>query len=138
MGTLKNCPYCDSEVWPDNPVFVATLLERELDRQWGKAESESDYYGWPVGKRIDLKDGLTAEVVDKKIKVDLSELADGTYYGDGQLTQGTTFQVYVILKVGENFYKKTGEGDSYSDITWAGPVVPVKPREEVRTIYVFE
>lgn len=134
---MKNCPYCDSEVRYDNPVFVAVALEKELQAHWYKAESDDATYGWPIGKTIHF-DGSLAEVVDKKVKATSEEFSDGYYYGGSELPQGTTFETYVILKVGEHFFKKTGEGDSYSEIVWTGPVLPVKPKAETRVVYVFE
>ncbi len=144
MSTLKNCPYCDSTVQDDNPVFVAMLLEKELEGQWYHAESDNarDTWAWPIGKVLGLSNSLSnnlvAEVVDKKVKATVDEFQDGYYYGGEELPQGTTFQTYVILKVGEHFYKKTGEGDSYSEIVWAGPVVPVKPKTVTKVVYSFE
>lgn len=133
---MATCPYCQSAVDDNNPALLCEKIAAALKDQWGKAESDSDYYGWPVGKRFPVSDVGTVEVVDKKVKVDVTEMERG-YYDDGELPQGTTFEVYVVLKVGEHFFKKTGVGDSYSEISWNGPVKPVTPKEETRVVYTF-
>lgn len=132
---MQNCPYCDSQIADDNQVFIAEKIEA-AGLFWHQAESDDSRYGMPIGKRISLGDDLVAEVVAKKVKVDFSEMQHG-YWEDGSLPQGTTFETYVVLKVGEHFFKKTGEGDSYSEITWTGPVRPVKAKQKQVTVYEF-
>lgn len=135
---MKSCPYCDSVVADDSPVFVAVTLERELRDQWYLADRDGNFYSWGIGKILHVGDLGDVEVVDKKIRALPEEFTEGYYDGGTTLPQGTTFEAYVVLKVGDNFYKKTGEGDSYSDITWSGPVVPVKPKAVTKVVYSFE
>lgn len=136
---MATCPYCQSTVEDNNPVLLADKIDKALKSQWFHAEGDStNGYDWPVGFAFDIAHIGRAEVVAKKIKADVEEFQDGYYYGGSELPQGTTFEAYVILKVGEHFYKKVGEGDSYSEITWVGSVLPVKPKTETRTVYVFE
>lgn len=136
LSATATCPYCASAIDENNPALVCEKIERDLKDSWHLAESDSTY-GWPIGKEIRLPGlGFAAEVVDKKVKVDTSEMESG-YYSGGELPQGTTFVTHVVLKVGEHFYKKTGEGDSYSEIVWAGPVKPVTPKTEMRVVYTF-
>lgn len=134
---MTECPYCKSEIDDDNPALLCEKIDEALKSMWGSFESDNDLYGYPVGKKFTI-DGIgRAEVVDKKVRVDISEFATGYFDGSDELPQGTTFLTYVVLKIGETFFKKTGEGDSYSEITWAGAVKPVTPKTETRVVYTF-
>ena len=133
---MKNCPWCASEVSEDNQVFVAQQIEN-ANLSWYQAENDDLRYGMPIGRKLDIGNGLTAEVVAKKVAAVATEFETGYYDGGTTLPQGTEFKTFVVLKVGENFFKKEGTGDSYSDITWDGPVRPVKPSTKQITVYEF-
>ncbi len=131
------CPYCRSEVLTDNPVFHLTRLRKWVEKNggWGIFEyppGATYHNAYPKGKQFTIE-GWTAEVVDSKIKYDSGDISD---YYDGDLPQGTTFEVFVVVKVGEGFFKKTGTGDSYGAISWDGDLLPVVPK--VKTVEVYE
>lgn len=133
---MAECTYCGSDVAEDNQVFIADAINR-AEVYWHHFESDSGLYSQPVGSSIHIDGVGRAEVAAKKIRADVSEFEEGYYEGGTSLPQGTTFQTYVVLKVGDKFFKKTGEGDSYSDITWAGDVRPVKAKEKTVVVYDF-
>lgn len=136
---MQNCPYCQNAIEPTNPVLLVDKIEKALKNEWHFAEEDSQayYWAWPVGKKFDISGVGEAEVVAKKIKADASEFETGYYDGGSELPQGTTFETYVVLKVGEHFFKKTGHGDSYSEVVWNGPLRPVTPKTETRVVYTF-
>lgn len=133
---MQNCPMCFSEISDDNPALVARAIEK-ANLPWHQAESDRGLYGWPVGKKIEIDGVGEGEVIAKKINALASEFEEGYYEGGTSLPQGTTFEAFVVLKVGDHFFKKTGEGDSYSDITWAGLTTPVIPKEKTVVVYDF-
>lgn len=133
---MAECSYCGSEVEETNQVFTADAINR-AEVYWHHFENERGSYVYPVGSFIEIDGVGRAEVVAKKLRADVSEFEEGYYEGGTSLPQGTTFQAYVVLKVGDHFFKKTGTGDSYSDITWTGDVRPVKAKEKTVTVYEF-
>lgn len=122
------CPYCSSTISDDNPAAILDKIEREMD--WSDFESDHDRWGYPVGKKFSVEGVSEIEVVSKKMNADNRD-------SWGELPQGSTFEVWVVLKVGDTFLKKTGEGDSYSNINWCGMLRAVQPREVTKVIYEF-
>lgn len=86
------------------------------------------FYG-KVGSKhevIPAETKAVAEIIETKARVT-------DFYGD--FVQGED-DVYVIFKVGDRFFKKTGTMGSYDDeISWSGPVVEVFA--EAKTVYEF-
>lgn len=130
MTTLRPCPMCNTALTDDNPAFVAAMIQ-EAGLDWNDF-GQGRWKSYNVGDTFTIsKDIGTAEVVAVK-------LYDGPPgWGDGDLPQGTEFDAYVVLKVGEHFYRATGKGDSYNDITWTGVVLPVKATPKNVTVYEF-
>ena len=128
-----NCPLCGSEVSPNSPALILSeLLDFIRTKGWDSLESDSTTYGYPVGKKFTVG-ARSAMVVAKKIKYDVGDL-DADYYG-GELPQGTTYETYIVIQVDEGFFKKTGTGDSYGDISWDGELKIVEPKEKVIKVY---
>jgi len=134
--TTANCPLCNSEIPSDHPAFLLTELSAWVTKQggWSIFESDNTRYGYPVGRAFDMG-GRKATVVARKTSYDSGDIDAAGFY-DGELPQGTTFSVYVVIKVGDSFFKKTGTGDSYGEISWDGDLLPVTPKQKV--IDVFE
>jgi hypothetical protein len=112
MSVMTNCPLCNSEIPSDSPAMQLTKLSEFVKSKGGWEIFETDHatYGYPVGKQFNVN-GWTAKVVAKKVRIDNGDI-DKDYW-DGELPQGTTFEAYVVIQVGENnFFKKTGTGDS--------------------------
>lgn len=130
MTILKPCPMCSTALTDDNPAFVAAeIQEAAIDWDDFKPSRWNDHK--KVGDTFHIRDVGEAEVVAAKFY-------DGPAgYGYDEFPEGSEFDAYVVLKVGENYYRKTGRGDSYNDITWDGVVLPVKATPKNVTVYEF-
>lgn len=131
---MQKCPLCFTEVPDDSPAVLAEIIDKEVS--WHSFESDSAQYGKPIGHKFNIPGVGIAEVVAKKAKYDTGDLGTGYYGGESELPQGTEFDVFVVLKVGENFYRKTGTGDSYGEVFWTGNVRPVQG--VAKTVIVYE
>lgn len=130
---MNKCPYCNSEVDESNSVFILPALLKYIKKYgWGMFESDHSY---PVGKQFTF-DGYSATIAAKKISYDSGEVDVSDYNGDSALPQGSTYNAYIVFKVGNNYFKKTGTGDSYGDVSWDGDLIPVQVK--TKTIEVFE
>lgn len=126
---MTNCPMCFSEISDDNPAVIAAMIEAAgLDwEDFGPGR----WKGHGVGDTFAITGVGSAEVVSVK-------LYNGPPgWSTGELPQGTEFDTHVVLKVGEHFFRKTGKGDSYNEITWNGTVLPVKATVKTVTVYDF-
>jgi hypothetical protein len=131
---MTQCPFCHSEVDANNPIHSIVALRKWVENEggWSIFESDSETYGYPVGKTF-LVSGGEAKVAAKKVSYDSGDI-DTSYYDE--LPQGTTFDTYVVIEYSGNFYKKSGSGDSYGEISWDGELLPVVPK--VKTVQVYE
>ena len=126
---MASCPMCFTEVPEDSPAIVAgKITEARLDwNDFGPGRWKS----YHVGDKFTILGVGTAEVASVK-------LYDGPPgWSDGELPQGTEFDAHVVLKVGEHYYRVTGRGDSYNDVTWSNIVLPVKATPKTVTVYEF-
>lgn len=126
---MNNCPMCFSAISDDNPALVAVVIDK-AGIDWDDFGS-GRWKSYNVGDTYHIEGVGDAEVIQVK-------LYDGPPgWSSDELPQGTEFEAFVVLKVGEHFYRKTGAGNSYNDITWAGPVFPVKATSKTVTVYEF-
>lgn len=127
---MYQCPMCKSEIGEDNPAVGLAELNNyvKTTANWDQMESDRSF---PVGKTFSVG-GRHAQIAAKKTSYTFDDLDDPQY----GLTQGDTFETYIVVRVGDNYFKKIGHGDSYGEITWDGDLVPVTPK--VKTIEVFE
>lgn len=89
-----------------------------MSNQWDSLRWGDDAIVYPVNEPLD------AQYVDFVPRRSF----DGEYSQDER-------ECYVIFKVGDKTYKKTGYQSSYDDaIVWSGPVVEAKPK----TVTVWE
>lgn len=133
----KKCPYCLSEVVDENQVFLLNKLNNWVSANggWVIFESDSVTYGYPVGKTFTI--GVNyASVVAKKIEYSTGDIEKGYYAGD--LPQGTEFEVFIVIKVADSYFRKTGTGDSYGEISWDGTLLPVVPKTKTIEVYTFD
>ena len=134
---MATCPYCSSEISPDNPALILDALKKTVDKLGGWAIFENDRisYGYPVGKTFTVGSHV-AKVEAKKTTYSTGDIERNGYYGESELPQGTTFDVYVIIEVSGSYFKKSGTGDSYGEVSWDGDLKIVKPVEKL--VKVFE
>lgn len=120
---------CSTALTDDNPAFVAAAIQ-EAGIDWNDF-GPGRWKSYNVGDTFSIRGLGTAEVAAVK-------LYDGPpgWNGD-ELPQGTEFDAYVVLKVREHYYRVTGKGDSYNDISWTGIVLPVKAQPKTVTVYEF-
>lgn len=133
---MVKCPYCASEITENNPVLAIQALRKWVEAKggWDIFESDNSSYGFPVEKTFTVGNSL-ARVAAKKVTYDSGEIDRDGYY-DSELPQGTTFNTFVVIEYAGSFFRKTGTGDSYNDISWNGELLPVVPK--VKTIEVYE
>ncbi len=132
--SMVKCEYCQTELPENHPGVIAQRLDEHVN--WGQLESDSAVYGYAVGRTFTVN-GLTVEVVAKKLKPAIDELEDGYYdSGEGAYSQGTVFGVYVVIKCQGNYFKKSGTADSYGEISWNKALRPTTPT--TRTIVEYK
>jgi hypothetical protein len=90
---------------------------------WSTIES------YPIGKTF-LAGDYTAKVVAKV--TDPGYPANGY---DGAYEQGSEFETYIVLEAEGQFFKKTGTGDSYGEVSWDGDLLPATVKEKVVKVY---
>lgn len=100
-----NCDYCGHTVEKDGAYAIAA------------AAKTTSHYCWEADT-ITTKFGQLT-LVEKSD----NPMNQNSY---GELPQGTTFEAYKIYKLGSRYFKKTGSGDSYGEVTWDGPFAEVK------------
>lgn len=124
------CKYCGSILPDSHPAVIAQLIEDSV-KDWSKFESDHERFGYPVGSVVNVP-GINGQVFveSKKIRPTLEDISEGYgHYGESEYPQGTEYSTYIIFRHGDSFFKKTGSGDSYGEITWSGPVRVTKPKE---------
>jgi hypothetical protein len=136
---MQKCPTCETELPEDHSAFDMQALKKFVESKGGWDRFEAGAYNF-IGKNFTLANGKTAEIVKAKTTYDTGDIGDSySYYGgDSPLPQGSEFETYVIVKVGEAFFKKTGHGDSYGEVNWDGDLVRVQAKTKVVTVYDFE
>jgi hypothetical protein len=130
--TIK-CPYCNSEIEDSNPVLALEAIKTYVEQKGGWSIFESARYD--VGTELPMGE-VTGRIVASKTSYDPGEIDRSSYY-DSELPQGTTFEVYVVLSYRDGFFKKTGTGDSYGEITWDGELRPVTLKTKVVEVYDY-
>jgi len=130
--TMSECKLCGTQLPASHPAVILAELETWVKSKggWDIFESEDTRYGlYPVGKEFSVGNRF-ASVADKKMT---PGYPPNGY--DGAYEQGTEFEVYVIIKVGEQYFKKSGSADSYGEVSWDGDLKTVQPREKTVTYY---
>jgi hypothetical protein len=136
--STQNCPVCAQPIDDDfNAVIVGpalrgianwdvwatageTLLNGGRNNHWTNLVRDVTYRGHEV---------VIEQVATKPAGVSMTEW-------DESYPQGTTFDAYVLFRINGRFYRATGEGDSYGDITWHPHLQEVKVK--TKTIEVYE
>lgn len=130
---MKACPACDTPLPEGHPAFLMTYLQDWVQEQGGWHIFESSKY---VKGATFTVNGRTAKIADIKDTYDSGDIDVEGYYGESALPQGSTFNGYIVIKIGDSYFKKTGTGDSYGEMSWDGDLKRVAPT--VKTIEVFE
>ena len=127
---MAHCPTCNSELADNHPALMLKSL----------LEYVEDSGGWTLFDGFDVGDRIPGfpevEIVGLKTTYDSGDINTDDYYGESPLPQGAEFQTYVVFKIGELFYKKTGTGDSYGDVDWNGDIRQVEAKP--KTVWEFK
>ncbi len=123
---MATCPMCNSVIANDNPALkqAALVLAVESAGGWSRFEGRSVGYTFRAGE-------FTCNV--EALRLDPGYPKNGY---DGAYEQGTDFEAHIVISVDGAYFKKTGTGDSYGDISWDGAVKSVKVSEKI--VKVFE
>lgn len=127
------CPTCQTELPDTHPATLVTLFKEFIAKNGGWEVFETRF---TKGMRFNFGPGAShyAEVVDSKTSYATGDIDYDAGWYDG-LPQGTQFETYIVVKIGDNYFKKTGTGDSYGEVTWDGELVNVTPREKKIVIW---
>lgn len=127
---MTQCPTCNTELPSNHPAIQTKLLLEFVEKAGGWSVFES----YEEGQRLP---GLSAiSIAAIKPTYDSGDIDIEGYYGESALPQGSEFQAYVVFKIGDTFYKKTGTGDSYGDVQWDGDLRQVEATS--RTVWEFK
>lgn len=132
--TMQNCPTCNTPLPENHSAFDLEAIQAYVKASYGWHIFESPKY--KEGTTFTLPNGKVALVAASKITYDKGDIDVEAYYGESALPQGSEFKTHIVIKVGDAYFKKTGHGDSYGEVTWDGDLMPVKVRE--KTVLVFE
>jgi hypothetical protein len=120
---LYNCPTCNTELNIEHPAYNLTKLIEWVSGNWDVFE------GYSMGQTVPVTGAtLPITVVASKITYDTGDFDRDHFY---EWPQGSTFEAYVVFQIGDSFYKKTGTGDSYGDVSWDGELRTVTATERV-------
>lgn len=124
---LYNCPTCNTEIDTSHPAYTLTKLLDYVGNAWHMFDDYS------VGDKVSgLKDtAVPVTIAAIKATYDTGDLGAESYYGESTLPQGATFNTYIVFQIGDMYYRKTGTGDSYGDVSWDGDVRAVTATERI-------
>jgi hypothetical protein len=135
---MPACPTCNTELTNDHPALVLEALLTWIDTNGGWDLFDSEDYS--VGDDLRMPDTnenkVTVEIVALKTTYDSGDVDVDAYYGESALPQGSEFDTYVVFKIGELFFKKTGTGDSYGRVSWDGDLRQVEAT--TKTVWEFK
>lgn len=99
----------------------------------GKAVRERG--GW--GSVEDMAIGRTFKADDYTVTVVAKTLDPGYPANgyDGAYEQGSQFETFIVVEVEGQFFKKTGTGDSYGDVSWDGDLLPATMKEKIVKVW---
>jgi hypothetical protein len=124
---VYNCPTCNTELDTSHPAYNLTkLIDYVGNNHWGMFEDYS------VGDAVTVP-GATVPIRIAAIKgsYDTGDVDVEGYYGESALPQGSTFNTYIVFQIGNQYYRKTGTGDSYGEVSWDGDIRGVTATEKV-------
>jgi hypothetical protein len=131
---MKNCPTCNTPLPESHSAFDLEAILAFVKKEGGWHRFEEGAYNQI--KNFTLANGKKATVAASKTSYDKGDIDVKGYYGESALPQGSTFDTFIVIQVGDAFFKKTGTGDSYGEVSWNGDLMPVKAQQ--KTILVFE
>lgn len=123
---MITCITCGTDLEPGSVGAIAVKVKQYADSN----------YGWGYFDEGDTFtiDGQKAEVVKvRKAWNDGGDDSEDYSYA----RQGQTFDAFVVVKVGDLFFRKSGTGDSYGEVSWDGDFGPVQMKSKQVTVYEF-
>lgn len=121
--SVENCNFCGHELSGDTASanrFFDSVEAYEVDR-WADQEVES----------IIEYNGVTALLVSKKTSIDTGDIDPDHFYGE--YPQDSSFDMWLVLRIGDSFFKISGYGDSYGHVSWGNFKVK-KVTPEISTV----
>jgi hypothetical protein len=122
---MIECTLCKSRLEEGSLGALAIELQEYVNSKYG-------WGNFDEGETFNLR-GQLCEVV--KVRKSWNDSGSGDDYS--YLHQGDTFDAFVVIRIGEFFYKKIGTGDSYGEVSWDGDFGPVEMKAKQVTIYDF-
>jgi hypothetical protein len=122
---MITCTVCKSNLAEGSEGATAVELMRFVESN----------YGWDNFDENEtfMMHGQEGKVVKARKSWNDSGTGDDYSY----LHQGDTFEAFLVFKVGDFFFKKTGTGDSYGEVRWDGDFGPVEMKSKTVTVYDF-
>jgi len=125
---MYNCPTCNTELPINHPArAVGALLDFVKDHSW------TVFDNYKVGQLVPIS-GFDISIAAIKSTYETGDVDVESFYGE--LPQGSEFEAFIVFKIGDAYYKKTGTGDSYGDVEWDGDLRQVTATP--RTILEFK
>ena len=124
---MITCVTCGTNLEPGSAGAIAVKIQEHADAN----------YGWNYFDEGDTFtiEGQKAEVVKVRKSWNDGEEEDDVDYAYAR--QGLTFDAFIVVKVGDLFFKKSGTGDSYGGVSWDGDFGQVQMKSKQVTVYEF-
>jgi len=124
---VYNCPTCNTELDTSHPAYnLAKLMEYVGNNHWSMFDGCSEGTGVNVPGAT-----LPINIASIKSTYNTGDVDVNGYYGESALPQGSTFDAYIVFQIGDQYYRKTGTGDSYGEVSWDGDLRAVTMTEKI-------
>lgn len=124
-----NCPLCKTVLEDGSEGDIAVRLQRSIEDTGGWDR----YPAFKLGMHYMIDGKYDAEIVAIKDSWDDGLDSDTSAYSH----QGDVFEAFIIFKVDDFFYRKTGSGDSYGEVSWDGTFGPVRVQKKIVEVYEY-
>lgn len=110
-------------------IEAAIEIDPEFDG-WSMADE------WRPAGEYERWSGGVYNREDSRLKLDIDGITEYAEYVDGKMPEeGGGEQIYVVIKVGTQYFRKDGYYLSHDGSYWDGDVVEVRPIEKTITVY---
>ncbi len=120
------CPFCGSE--QPNMAHTASEVKDAIIAELSKEEN-IDRYGDPLNWRDWWSDPNTP------IRIKLDDGSYDVHIEDQYMGEGDGVLTFVIVKIGDQFFKQEGYYTSYDGNDWEGDFREVAAYEEIRRVW---